>query len=157
MQGRLQGMKPKQPKRLPEESTEQQLQQLVVKCKAGQQLGFRADTDMEHAGKLFMDLLRAQLPCMICQKAAGQLEFADVKQAKTLRPGFVALLKLQAAWHAHCIKQERFSAVAEACKVMASWCRGHDCGAQQYVAAYCAQAQALCKDVHGLTLHVTSA
>jgi hypothetical protein len=144
---------PQAPQPLPR-SAQEALRELVERCAASKTAHVAPEQDIAHVSELFGSLMPAQLPCHDCRRAAGIPMNAYSQDAASLEHGFVALLKLQAAWHTWCLKQEHFLYIACACKRMKRWCRGHKCVVGRLVAGHELQVQSLCRALHGFSICV---
>ena len=135
------------------------LQGLLSHCREGGAIAPSPQTDVDAVAERFLTMWqRTAPPCGCCAQdcardASCQAESAPARDACD---DMLGLLKLQAAWHAWCVRQERFECVTRGCARMLRWRRRHTCWAATVLDAYVQQLQGLCKALHGFRLDVAA-
>lgn len=90
--------------------------------------------------------------CCATRRHSGASDRAESEPAPDACEDMLALLKLQSAWHAWCVRRQRFACVAHFCRRMVRWRKVHHCWAATVLEKYVQDLQVLCKALHGFRL-----
>lgn len=114
-------------------------------------LCFAADQDAEHVASLFDGLIgdAVQAAC----SCSDRLEAAPPSPDAV--PHLTALLRLQAAWHAHCLRRHQFFAPTHSCKLLRKMASRHRCECGMLLRHYVVELQMLCRAWHRLRLDLS--